>query len=313
MIKKIALLLTICMMLSFTACSLAKPEKNPQAETADRFIGVYIVDEEQANGIYEKEGWVEDGVEEYEMDSVNIPFPRLIYKAEYVEEEHRYVFPGLKGYALFAAKVGQGQDAYTTTCSDLEHVNVKFHTRDADTSLTQIGDEDAEFAGSMTDYDLTGTLYIEEGSFAEDQCWRLMNVFQKPDGTVYLDGTGDGFAIGGTVSLEMKNEQTVNGKKIDLESTKVTVALEEAKQADTGIVYWYNGKGELLSGQILDPKEVTELTWHNEAAWLVYEERFGEEIARTLHEKGTEEEPASINIMTINEDGIGRIKTVEIQ
>lgn len=313
MIKKIALLLMICILLPLTACSLAKPEKNPQAETADRFIGVYIVDDEQANGIYEKEGWVGDGVEEYEMDSVNIPFLRLIYKAEYVEEEHRYVFPGLKGYALFAAKVGQGQDAYTTTCSDLEHVNVKFHTRDADTSLTQIGDEDAEFAGSMTDYDLTGTLYIEEGSFAEDQCWRLMNVFQKPDGTVYLDGTGDGFAIGGTVSLEMKNEQTVNGKKIDLESTKVTVALEEAKQADTGIVYWYNGKGELLSEQILDPKEVTELTWHNEAAWLVYEERFGEEIARTLHEKGTEGEAVSINIMTINEDGIGRIKTVEIQ
>ena len=107
MIKKIALLLMICILLPLTACSLAKPEKNPQAETADRFIGVYIVDDEQANGIYEKEGWVEDGVEEYEMDSVNIPFPRLIYKAEYVEEEHRYVFPGLKGYALFAAKVDE--------------------------------------------------------------------------------------------------------------------------------------------------------------------------------------------------------------
>ena len=312
MIKKIALLLMICILLPLTACSLAKPEKSPQAETADRFIGVYIVDDEQANGIYEKEGWVEDGVEEYEMDSVNIPFPRLIYKAEYVEEEHCYVFPGLKGYALFAAKVGQGEDAYTTTCSDLENVIVKFHTRDADTSLTQIGDEDAEFAGSMTDYDLTGTLYIEEGSFAEDQCWHLMNVFQKPDGTIYLDGTGDAFACASSFSLEEKSSRTVNGEKVELGTTKVTVTIEEAKEADSGILYWYGEKGELLMTQPLDPEQVTELTWQEKADWVIYEETFGEEVVRTLYEKGTEEEPVCLSIMTIDEDGIGRIKTVEI-
>lgn len=312
MIKKVFLLVVLSFVLLLSACTLAKPEEKQSAEMADRFIGVYIVDDTQADGIHEMEGWVEDGSEQHEMDSVNIALPRLIYKAEFVEGEHRYQFPGLKGYALFAATVGEGQDAYTTTCSDLENVNVKFHTRDADTSVTQMGDEDAEFAGSMTDYDLTGTLYVREGYFT-DQYWCLMNVFQKPDGTVYLDGTGDSFAFGGTVSLEMKSEQTVNGEKIDLGTTKVTVTMEEAREADEGTLYWYGEKGDLLSVQPLDLKETTELTWWDGAAWVVYEETFGEEVARTLYEKGTEEEPVSLTIMTINEDGIGKIKTVAIK
>lgn len=312
MIKKIALLLTICMMFSFTACSLAKPEEKQSADTADRLIGVYILDDVQANAIHEMEGWVEDGTEQHEMDSVNIALPRLIYKAEFVEGEHRYQFPGLKGYALFAATVGQGQEAYTTTCSDLENVNVKFHTRDADLSIVQTGIEDAEMAGSVTDYELTGTIYVENAD-SENHYLRLMNVFQKPDGTIYLDGTGDAFASAGSVSLEEKSSRTVNGEKVELGTTKVTVTIEEAKEADSGILYWYGETGELLMTQPLDPEQVTELTWQEKAAWVIYEETFGEEVVHTLYEKGTEEEPVCLSIMTIDEDGIGKIKTVEIK
>ena len=312
MIKNIALLLTICMMFSFTACSLAKPEEKQSADTADRLIGVYILDDVQANAIHEMEGWVEDGTEQHEMDSVNIALPRLIYKAELVEGEHRYQFPGLKGYALFAATVGQGQEAYTTTCSDLENVNVKFHTRDADLSIVQTGIEDAEMAGSVTDYELTGTIYVENAD-SENHYLRLMNVFQKPDGTIYLDGTGDAFQSAGSVSLEEKSSRTVNGEKVELGTTKVTVTIKEAKEADSGILYWYGETGELLMTQPLDPEQVTELTWQEKAAWVIYEETFGEEVVHTLYEKGTEEEPVCLSIMTIDEDGIGKIKTVEIK
>ena len=312
MIKRVFLLVVLSFVLLLSACTLAKPEEKQSAEMADRFIGVYILDDAQANAIHEMEGWVEDGTEQHEMDSVNIALPRLIYKAEFVEGEHRYQFPGLKGYALFAATVGQGQDAYTTTCSDLENVNVKFHTRDADLSIVQTEIEDAEMAGSVTDYELTGTIYVENVD-SENHYLRLMNVFQKPDGTIYLDGTGDAFSSAGSVSLEEKSSRTVNGKKVELGTTKVTVTIEEAKEADSGILYWYGETGELLMTQPLDPEQVTELTWQEKAAWVIYEETFGEEVVRTLYEKGTEEEPVCLSIMTINEDGIGEIKTVEIK
>ena len=312
MIKRVFLLVVLSFVLLLSACTLAKPEEKQSAEMADRFIGVYILDDAQANAIHEMEGWVEDGTEQHEMDSVNIALPRLIYKAEFVEGEHRYQFPGLKGYALFAATVGQGQDAYTTTCSDLENVNVKFHTRDADLTIVQTGIENAEMAGSVTDYELTGTIYVENAD-SGNHYLRLMNVFQKPDGTIYLDGTGDAFSSAGSVSLEEKSSRTVNGEKVELGTTKVTVTIEEAKEADSGILYWYGETGELLMTQPLDPEQVTELTWQEKAAWVIYEEVFGEEIVHTLYEKGTEEKPVCLPIMTINEDGIGEIKTVEIK
>ena len=313
MIKRVFLLVVLSFVLLLSGCTLAKPEETNATE-GDRFVGVYIISEDTDVNLYDLDGWIRDGIEDFEANRINADIPRLIYPGVFDPEEHRYVFPGLDGYALFAATVGQGQDAYTTTCSDLENVNVKFHTRDADLSIVQTGDENAEMAGSVTDYELTGTIYVENAD-SENHYLRLMNVFQKPDGTIYLDGTGDSFAgpAGSAVSLEEKCERTVNGKSVEMGTTKVSLRIEEAKEADSGILYWYGEKGELLMTQHLDPEQVTELTWQENAAWGIYEETFGEEVVRTLYEKGAEEKPVCLSIMTINEDGIGEIKTVEIK
>ena len=311
MIKKVFLLVVLSFVLLLSACTLAKPEETKATE-GDRFVGVYIISEDTDVKLYDLDGWIRDGIEDFEANRINVDIPRLIYPGVFDPEEHRYVFPGLDGYALFVAKVGKGPDAYTTTQSDLENVNVKFLTHDADISIVQTGDEDAEMTGSATDYELAGTIYVEN-VYLKNNYLRLMNVFQKPDGTIYLDGTGDAFACASSFSLEEKSSRTVNGEKVELGTTKVTVTIEEAKEADSGILYWYGETGELLMTQPLDPEQVTELTWQEKADWVIYEETFGEELVRTLYEKGTEEEPVCLSIMTIDEDGIGRIKTVEIQ
>ncbi len=311
MIKRVFLLVVLSFVLLLSACTLAKPEETKATE-GDRFVGVYIISEDTDVKLYDLDGWIRDGMEDFEANRINVDIPRLIYPGVFDPEEHRYVFPGLDGYALFVAKVGKGPDAYTTTQSDLENVNVKFLTHDADISIVQTGDEDAEMTGSATDYELGGTIYVEN-VYLKNNYLRLMNVFQKPDGTIYLDGTGDAFACASSFSLEEKSSRTVNGEKVELGTTKVTVTIEEAKEADSGILYWYGETGELLMTQPLDPEQVTELTWQEKADWVIYEETFGEEVVRTLYEKGTEEEPVCLSIMTIDEDGIGRIKTVEIQ
>ncbi len=312
MIKKVLLLVVLSGMLLLSACTLAKSEGSVPAEIEDRFVGVYIINDAEDENIYELEGWVEDGTEQHKMDSVKLDLPRLIYPAVYVEEEHCYRFPGLEGYALFAAKVGNGSDAYTTTQSDLVNVNVKFHTHNRDMSVVQTGDEDTVMDGNVTDYELAGTIYVEDVD-SENTYLRFMNVFQKPDGTIYLDGTGDALACAGAFSLEGKSTRTVNGEKVELGTTKVAVTIEEAKEADTGTLYWYGEKGELLMTQSLDLEWVAELTWQEKAVWVIYEETFGDEVVHTLYEKGTEEEPTMLTVMTINEDGIGEVKPVEIK
>jgi len=311
MIKKVFLLVVLSFVLLLSACTLAKPEETNAAE-GDRLVGVYIITEDTDVNLYDFDGWIRDGIEDFEANRINTDIPQLIYPAVFHSEERSYVFPGLDGYALFVAKVGKGSDAYTTTQSDLENVNVKFLTHDADTSIVQTGDEDAEMTGSATDYELAGTIYVEN-VYLKNNYLRLMNVFQKPDGTIYLDGTGDAFACASSFSLEEKSSRTVNGEKVELGTTKVTVTIEEAKEADSGILYWYGEKGELIMTQPLDLEQVTELTWQEKAAWVIYEETFGEEVVHTLYEKGTEEEPVCLSIMTIDEDGIGKIKTVEFK
>ena len=187
MIKRVFLLVVLSFVLLLSACTLAKPEETKATE-GDRFVGVYIISEDTDVKLYDLDGWIQDGMEDFEANRINVDIPRLIYPGVFDPEEHRYVFPGLDGYALFVAKVGKGPDAYTTTQSDLENVNVKFLTHDADISIVQTGDEDAEMTGSATDYELAGTIYVEN-VYLKNNYLRLMNVFQKTDGTIYLDDT----------------------------------------------------------------------------------------------------------------------------
>lgn len=308
MIKRVFLLVVLSFVLLLSACTLAKPEETNATE-GDRFVGVYIISEDTDVNLYDLDGWIRDGIEDFEANRINADIPRLIYPGVFDPEEHRYVFPGLDGYALFVAEARDANDDYPyhTSCIDLQDAHVKYNTVDMGESDVSLLDE------SYTDYELSGTLYVEKN--CENSYWRHLRVFQKKDGTVYLDGTGDSFAgpAGSAVSLEEKCERTVNGKSVEMGTTKVSLRIEEAKEADSGILYWYGETGELLMTQPLDLEQVTELTWQEKAAWVIYEETFGEEVVHTLYEKGTEEKSVCLPIMTINEDGIGEIKTVEIK
>lgn len=317
MIKRIfCTSMVLLIVLLCSACSLAKPEVGGEAASEDRFVGVYIMNWTDDQSIYDLE-WTEDGIEKVEKGlSVEeghlmieeAYFHREILPAVYSQESHSYEFPGLKGFALFAAEVKDPSQeyGYTVTCCDLAGGSSGFHTRD-------IVGEDGEPSGEyVTDYELSGTLYVGD-LLSEDNYWRLLKVFQKPDGTVYLDGTGDAYGGGGTMTLEEKLTRTVNGQKVDMGTTKVSVTIEEAKEPDRGVIYWYDTEGKLLSTETLNLQQVSELAWPDGASWLVYEEYFEEEVTRTLIERGIYEEPASLEIITVNEDGIGEIKTVEIK
>ena len=215
---------------------------------------------------------------------------------QYSEEENTYIFPGLEGHALFVARKGQGDDSYMSSCIDMGDASVAYHTVETETE-------------HYTNYEISGTLYVTR----EDTYWRLFNVYQKADGTIYLNGTGDCIGSFGTVTLEEKATRTVNGQNIDMGTTKVSVTIETAKIADAAVLYWYDSEGELLFKESPDLLAVTELSWYPGAIRLILEERFGEEVSGTLYEQGTEENPTILKIMTLGDDGMGEIKDIPVK
>jgi hypothetical protein len=301
--KKI-LYLSLLLLLSLLccACSLAQPELEGTSTKQDRFIGVYIISDEEDSRLYESDAWVTPEAEYTDLDSFLSAQQDLILPAVYSREEHTYIFPDLDGYALFAAmRTDEGEEnSYTFTCCDLSKGNSGFHT---------VATEEGE---AYTNYELSGTLYVTD-AHSETGYYRLLNVYQKPDGTVYLNGTGDSFGSGGTITLEEKQTETVHGKETELATTKVTVSIEEAKEADRGILYWYKEDGTLLATEAPDLDQLTELLWPDKGSWLVFEEHFPEEVRRTLVERKSEEESDVLHIMTINSKGIGELKEVPIK
>ena len=72
-----ALAFILMIVLLCTACTLAQPEVESETGTEDRYVGIYVVSEEDS--------WAVNG--------------EVI--GQYSEEEEAYIFPGLEGYALF--------------------------------------------------------------------------------------------------------------------------------------------------------------------------------------------------------------------
>lgn len=310
----IALLASLLVLL--TACSLAQEEQQADPKMEDRFVGVYLIREKDGVALEQNEYWIEDGSETVNMGSVEFDLPRMILTGKYDEENHCYRFPGVEGYALFTAEVKDEKGDYCVTCSDLQDVSTKAHTHAEDMDVSLIWDGADSTAGTeegYTDYELSGTLYV--AATLKDSVWKLAHVYQKEDGTVYLDGTGDCYSFGsfgGSVSVKEEVSQAIHGETVSCGTTEVTVSFEEAKASERTTIYWYTEAGELLSTQLIDPEKDTELHWKEGASWMILEEVFAEETKHTAYDMGTEEEPLTLKLMQVNEAGLGEVRLVEI-
>ena len=77
MIKRVFLLVVLSFALLLSACTLAKPEETNATE-GDRFVGVYIMSEDTDVKLYDLDGWIRDGIEDFEANRINVDIPRLI-------------------------------------------------------------------------------------------------------------------------------------------------------------------------------------------------------------------------------------------
>ena len=167
--------LMVCLLLDFTGCQLARPEKvGPET---DEFIGFHIVPERvgemveengemfQQIGDNDRSAWVEYGVEDMKLEGLGtVAFPRQILIGTYNEDTHRYDFPGKEGYNCFLASyTDETGTNYLNGYSDMTDCNLhRKYTDEGEENILKT----ALYTGTVKtgeDYDYILTAYRVTG------------------------------------------------------------------------------------------------------------------------------------------------------
>jgi len=289
-------ILILFLTLLLTGCSLARPEAVSEA-SGDRFAGVYMVwsgDDASRNGFHSNPYLSQLGTETLDTGAYGtFSVPREVLIAQHDPDTHDYTFPGLEGYPLFSYLETENGEPYSAVCADLS--DCRFHVTDTDEGVT---------------HELEGTLYVAPGSSG---IWTAYNVFQREDGTVYLDGSGDSFrGAFSAITQSASRTTTVNGDS-SVESTKVTVRMEEVCPLEKLVVTQFAGDNSILLS--VEPAEtLTEIAAEEGAVWLLIEEHRTDGITRTAYTLPAEgEDPITHPVIRIAEGGIGSAATLTIR
>ena len=291
-----------------TGGKLAQPERTEQA--GDAFIGFHLVPERivqetgpdgETIGHFEERDrthWVEYGTKNLQLDGFgSVAFPREILIGTYNEETHRYDFPGMEGFNCFVSvQTREDGTTYLNGYTDMadSHLHRKF---------TDEGEENI----------LTGTLYMDTivAEREEEYEWILQayRVYQMADGTVYLDGSGNGYAGGGFTAKErVENVITINGET-KTRVTEIEFSIEDAERLERVRVKWFDEENEAIGVEEVDLTQIKsewELTPPSGTAWaLVIEEDEEGGVTRTAVEPDHEGQ-CSHRIILMGEADVGR-------
>lgn len=237
-------------MLSFCACSLAKPDAALGADEAgkDRLVGYFIT--RDYVDLFDMEAFTEDHAGDIlsggEIGSTDEYQGRLYAKK--IKDENgieKYVFNDLEGTEFFVSTIGEGTNAYTRV--------------QAGTGITGsnhkmlIDDERGE------NFDLTGEIYIPAG---ERIILYFNPVYQSCNGDVYLvsgEGADLSMATAG-ISINHRIEQHLSADKEgkNAYSCKVEVTVASTYIPEQLTIIEMGKNGELIKTEHLDVSEMPE-------------------------------------------------------
>ena len=296
--------LMIALLLDFTGCQLAQPEKvGPET---DAFIGFHIVPEKL--GLVDEDGfqqigdnarshWVEYGTEDLELDGFGtVAFPRQILIGTYNEQTRRYDFPGKDGYNCFLSTyTGEDGERYINGYTDMTETALE----------TKVTDEGTENI-------LKAALYTGTVKEAEDYDYILTayRVFQMEDGTVYLDGTGNSYGGAGfTINERTEHTTTINGV-----STKhvleIEFSLKDAARLEQVEITWFGEEDESLLREQLPLEELEgeyKLTPPAGAAWAMIRETGEDGSVKRTASAPDYNGYGSHKLIQLDEIGVGRV------
>lgn len=246
------LLIPIVLIALFCTVPLAKPEQTHDWE--NRLIGFYLVrDQAGSNQDYigdPQYGWEEAGTDTVSFGGIgNISLPKMILKAQTNEDGELY-FPTLEGRRFFLAKEygssGTQEEFSYRLYSDLESSGLAINITDSGTTHTA-----------------SGTLYYTAPLDAptwteENNTWIAINVWQQPDGTVYLEDNRTGFVgtLGSSIRKTVSYQEAVNGKTTEENTLDLTVNLQYIPRLEKVIVEQFTADHRPLTTKTFTAQEM---------------------------------------------------------
>lgn len=301
----LAALLLLAGVVDATGGRLAQPEH--QGPERDTWIGYYLVwerlpgegEEIPRNG----EGWMEYGSQSVNVEGLgSVSIPQEILVGVYSRGEG-FAFPGLEGYSAFLAQVEQ-EDGSTLLVGN-QLMNGK----------TNVGG---------TKNSVSGTIYygFPEGETAwpadgPEYAWKAYNVFQMPDGTVYLDGSGNSYggAGGMTITGEQTETETINGEETSV-TLSVEVHFEEVSRLQEVRVKEFDGSDQVVKETVFQADELEEenaVSLDDGTQWLVVEEcSTGGAVTRTVYSAQEIQVTGELchSLVALDERGMGYGRTL---
>ncbi len=341
-LKLAAAAVCVLLVLDASGGTLAQPERTDQR---DRWIGFQLVYEESPRAIdmsapdwedhldeYEPEdrtGWVEYGSEQMTLDGLGtVDFAREVLFGQYDEENARYVFPGKEGFNCFLASVPEEEWPYgeppslflgqvVTGYHDMLERKLTFSTENGIvTSGFDNGDSAPDPDEDADEFRyFHGKVYF--GPPVDDTNWNTENydyaftayqVYQTPDGRVYLDGHGNSYGGAGGIGATSTETSTVtvNGKPSS-RTIKVGFTIEDVERLTQASVTWFGEDNTPLSARALAPEELEEnpeLSRPAGAVWALVEEMYADgTVTRTLCT--LEEKPVTHDLILLDDRGLG--------
>lgn len=227
-----------------------------------------------------------------------------------VKDGEDYRFPGLEaGYSLYVLQeTMENGNPSTWFVSDMAPSEEGLRT-----SVTDEGTENA----------VSGIIYygppLGDGDWDEyeDQgVWTVYRMYQTPEGTPYLDGSGNSFTSGGSYTYTETETCTrqENGRTWT-DSIRVTVCVQPVPRLERLLVTQFDENSAIVRSDDLALREaLPEVECEAETAWVLVEEVSGAGAVRTAYnvpEEGAD--PVSHQVVLLDAGGLGRTAELVIR
>lgn len=289
----VSILVPILLLALLSQVSLAQPEETHTWE--NRLVGFYLVRETMNSGPTSigdpNAGWEEKGSSSVNANGLTFSIPDMILKAK-TDEQGELYFPNLEGRRFFLAK------EYFRSDDPQEYAYRLYSDLAAEENNMQVSD-------LGTTHTVSGTLYytapLNDPTWTEDnQIWAAYQVWQQPDGTVYLEDGGNSY--GGTVDCSMTKtityKETHNGETTSENTLGLTVNFRYISRLEHITVEQFTADNQpvisktITAQEVLNGQSEVSISLENNTAYTLICEHYADStVHRTLLER--EGEPVS--------------------
>ena len=254
--KKLSILLSLCLALALGGCSMLREEAAPAEE--DRLVGIYVTPE--YIDTFDFEAYFEDNASQLlsggggEISAEDAEeYSQRIYATNNGGREGELEFP-IWGVPLVCARYGEGEESYVAGTSS---------------PCLEGGSFNMKYADELESCTLSGTIYCPAGENVQAYC---NHVYQQADGRLYLtSGQGMSSDGAGTMSFTLSNEtagpEGERGWAVD-----ITLDITPKCPTERVCVLLYGEDGELLGREEFAPEAAPEKIPAGDAAYAVVED-----------------------------------------